>query len=56
MILLEKIIQIKWDVIFVDVLVGYLDEVLGRMKSIYLVVKLVFNSGNIDVFVYDCDC
>ena len=51
----DRILQTKWDFIFVDAPAGYADETPGRMKSIYTAAKLALETGNTDVFVHDCD-
>lgn len=51
-----EIYEISWDLIMVDVFIGYYDEVFGRMIVIYMVGMMVRNRewvGEIDVFVYD---
>lgn len=49
----EKVLNRRWDVIFVDAPNGYEDHHPGRMKSIYMASRLV-NSGGF-VIVHDLD-
>jgi glucuronoxylan 4-O-methyltransferase len=50
-----EIMEMKWDIIFVDGPEGWSDEKPGRMKSIFTAAQLAHQSKDCYVFVHDCD-